>query len=57
MICCVILSEPLDWGENAIRQKEFEAHDGDAFIVGFGTIIGVRWGGVWNPRSFSGFVK
>ena len=32
---------------------------GDAFIVGLGTIIGVRWGGVWNPRScsFSGVIK
>ena len=54
MICRVILSEPLHWGGNAFRQT---AHDGDAFIVGFGTIIGVRGGGVWNPRSFSGFVK
>jgi hypothetical protein len=25
MICCVILSEPLDWGGNAIRQTEFDS--------------------------------
>ena len=26
-------------------RQNWTAHDGDAFIVGFGTIIGVRWGG------------
>jgi hypothetical protein len=39
----VILSKPLHWGKNANRQT---AQDGDAFIVGFGTIIGVRWEGL-----------
>jgi hypothetical protein len=57
MLCRVILSGPLDLGEMPFDRQNLTAHDGDAFIVGFGTIIGVRWGGVWNPRSFSGFVK
>ena len=47
MICRVILSEPIHWGKNAFRQT---AHDGDAFIVGFGTIIGVRWEGLESKK-------
>ena len=47
MLCRAILSEPLHWGKSAFRKT---AHDGDAFIAGFGTIIAVRWEGLESKK-------